>query len=305
MLVDEAGRVCGTIGGGALEYKATHFAQNLVATQKSQRKTYHLNANDEEDLRMPCGGDVEVFFQFFPGHDERAVTIREECLAALELDEDVWLFTDLTDPGDWAMALYRNNIAPREMALTGADIKALARNKGVMVKTANKRFYAEPINFAGKVFIFGGGHVAQALEPVLTTVGFRCVIFDNRAEFVTKELFPTAYDLICGEYDTIRETLTITGRDYIVIVTHAYDLTVLQQVADRDCVYMGVIGSKTKIAFVKAQLAAEGVSRDVLDKMNGPIGLNIRSETPEEIAVSIAGEMILRRAETRAAIEGR
>jgi xanthine dehydrogenase accessory factor len=301
MLVDKNGRVCGTIGGGALEYKATQLAQNLVARQRSQRKTYRLHANDEEDLGMACGGDVEVYFQFFAGHDKRAVTIMKECLAALELDEDVWLFIDLTNPTDLAMALYRNNIPPRGMELRDDEIRALARNKGVTVKTADKRFYGEPINFAGKVFIFGGGHVAQALEPVLTTVGFRCVIFDNREEFVTHALFPTAYDLITGEYDAIHEKLTITSRDYIVIVTHAYDLIVLRQVISMDCVYIGVIGSKTKIAAVKSQLGSEGISRDVLDKLTAPIGLKIRSETPEEIAVSIAGEMILRRAETRAA----
>jgi xanthine dehydrogenase accessory factor len=187
------------------------------------------------------------------------------------------------------------------MDLGDDEIRSLTRNKGVTVKTADKRFYGEPINFAGKVFIFGGGHVAQALEPVLTTVGFRCVVFDNREEFVTRELFPTAYDLIYGEYDTIREKLAITERDYIVIMTHAYDVTVLQQVADKECVYMGVIGSKAKIALVKAQLSSEGVSTEVIQKMNAPIGLKIRSETPEEIAISIAGEMIQRRAEARAA----
>jgi xanthine dehydrogenase accessory factor len=302
MLVDESGRVCGTIGGGTFEYKALQLAQNLVARQKSQRKTYRLHANDEEDLGMACGGDVEVYFQFFPGHDERTVTIMKECLAALELDEDVWLFIDLTNATDWSMALYRNNAPPRGMDLSDDVVRALARNKGVTVKTADRRLYGEPINFAGKVFIFGGGHCTQALQPVLTTVGFRCVVFDNREEFVTRELFPTADDLFVGDYDAISEKLTIGSNDYIVIMTHAYDVAVLRQVISKDCVYIGVIGSKAKIAAVKSQLISEGISEAALDKMNAPIGLRIRSETPEEIAISIAGELILRRAEIRASL---
>jgi xanthine dehydrogenase accessory factor len=305
MLVDKNGRVCGTIGGGTLEYKAIQLAQDLLEKQKSRRKTYRLHRNDEEDLGMACGGDVEVYFQFISGNNERAIDIMKECLSALELDEDVWLFTDLTNPTEWSMALYRNtvssgNLAPLGMELSDAEIKALARNKGVMIKTADRRFYGEPINFAGKVFIFGGGHCAQALQPVLTTVGFRCVIFDNREEFVTRELFPTAQDLFVGDYDAISEKLTIGSNDYIVIMTHAYDVAVLRQVINKDCAYIGVIGSKAKIAAVKSQLMSEGIGEDALNKMNAPIGLRIRSETPEEIAISIAGELIQRRAETRA-----
>jgi xanthine dehydrogenase accessory factor len=195
---------------------------------------------------------------------------------------------------------------PSSLALCEDDIKALARNNGVLLKTNGRRVYGEPVNFAGRVFIFGGGHVAQALSPVLSGVGFRCVIFDNREEYVTRELFPDALDLIVGDYERINEKITVTSRDYIVIVTHAYDLTVLRQTINTNCVYTGVIGSKTKAASVKQQLRQEGVSEAVLNSINTPIGLKIKSETPEEIAISIAGEMILRRAESRSsALESR
>jgi xanthine dehydrogenase accessory factor len=229
----------------------------------------------------------------------------KEGLSSLEKDEDAWLFIDLTNPTDWSMALYRSNTAPRGMELSDAGIKALARNKGTLVRIGERRIYGEPINFAGKVIIFGGGHCAQALQPVLTTVGFRCVVFDNREEFVTRELFPTAQDLFTGDYDAISKQLTVTSNDYIVIMTHAYDIAVLRQVISKGCVYIGVIGSKGKIAAIKSQLVSEGISEDALNKISAPIGLKIQSETPEEIAISIAGEMILRRATIRAAALGR
>jgi xanthine dehydrogenase accessory factor len=307
MLVDKNGRVLGTIGGGTLEYKSIQFAQKLLEQQQSRRKTYRLHRNDEEELGMVCGGDVDIYFQFIEGGNEKIIALMKECTGRLEKDEDLWLFIDLTSPTDWTMALYcardaggENNYL-KAMKLGGDDIKALARNKGVLVKTGDRRIYGEPINFAGRVFIFGGGHVAQALEPVLTTVGFRCVIFDNREEFVSRELFPSAYDLITGDYDNVGEKLEISSRDYIVIVTHAYDFTVLKQLIDRNCVYTGVIGSKTKAAALRQQLSQDGVSEEALNGINLPIGLKIKSETPEEIAISIAGEMILRRAEKRAA----
>lgn len=303
MLIDKNGRYSGTIGGGTLEYKAIELAVGLLEQQQSRRKTYRLHKNDEEDLGMGCGGEVEVYFQFIAGNDQRTIDLMKECLSSLEKDEDVWLFIDVTNPSDWSMSLYGKNIPLKGMELGKEAIKALARNNGVMVRTGERRIYSEPINFAGKVLIFGGGHVAQALQPLLTTVGFRCIVFDNREEFLSRALFPTAQELIHGDYDAPEEKITVGSRDYIVIVTHAYDAAVLRQVITRDCAYIGVIGSKAKIAALKGQLISEGISEKTLNKMNAPIGLNIRSETPEEIAVSIAGEMILRRAERRAAAQ--
>jgi xanthine dehydrogenase accessory factor len=301
MLVDRHGRVCGTIGGGTVEYKAIEFAQNLLERRQSRRKTYRLYQNDEEELGMICGGDVDVYFQFISGGDRKTISLITACLARLEKDEDLWLFIDLTSSSDWTMSLYAEGLLPEGMSLSGDDIKALTRNRAVLIKTGDRRVYGEPINFAGKVFIFGAGHVAQALQPLLTTVGFRCVVFDNREEFVRRELFPTAHDLTVGDYGNIYEKHTITPNDYIVIVTHAYDLAVLRQVIHKNCAYIGVIGSKTKAAAVKQELLRDGVGEELVKGINLPIGLSIKSETPEEIAVSIAGEMILRRAERRAA----
>lgn len=299
MLAGREGRVFGTIGGGTLEYRVLQLAGELLELQESRVKTYRLYPNDEEDLGMICGGDVELYFQFMRGGDERLMAFMGEILAHLERDEDTWLFTDLSNPESWTMALYTAAAPPRGMELSGDNIKALARNRGVLVKTGGRCLYGEPINFAGKVFIFGGGHVAQALTPVLSALAFRCVIFDNRKEFASRELFPTAYDVVAGDYEDIYKSIETGPNDYIVIVTHAYDLVVLRQVIARNHAYTGVIGSKGKIAAVKRLLSSGGIAGEILDRLNAPIGLPIHSETPEEIAISIAGEMIQRRAERR------
>jgi xanthine dehydrogenase accessory factor len=299
LLAGREGRIFGTIGGGTLEYRALQLAGESLESRKSRVKTYRLYPNGEEDLGMICGGEVELYFQCIRGGDEKVISLMGEILAHLKKDEDTWLFTDLSSPADWTMALYSADTPPRGIELSGDDIKALARNKGVLVKTGGRCLYGEPINFAGKIFIFGGGHVAQALEPVLSTLGFRCVIFDNREEFASRELFPGAYDVIVGDYENIGQYLETGPNDYIVIVTHAYDLVVLRQLISRPHAYTGVIGSKGKIAAVKQQLSSEGISGEILENLCAPIGLPIHSETPEEIAISIAGEMIQRRAERR------
>jgi xanthine dehydrogenase accessory factor len=304
MLVDTNGRVCGTIGGGTLEYRAVQFARDLLEKRESRAKTYRLYQNDEEDLGMMCGGDVEVYFQFIPGGDEKTAVFMEDCLAGLEKDTDLWLLIDMKSPADWAMTLCGVSHPLTETDLSGSDIFLLTRHKGVLLEKGGRRIYGEPVNTAGKVVIFGGGHVAQALQPLLASIGFRCVIFDNREDFVKRELFPTAWDLTAGDYDTLGEKCGICSNDYIVVVTHAYDIAVLRQVIRKNCAYIGVIGSKTKAAAVKQELLDEGVSEVLLNSISIPIGLPIKSETPEEIAVSIAGEMILRRAERRSARDG-
>jgi xanthine dehydrogenase accessory factor len=312
MLVGAEGRISGTIGGGTLEYKAIEYAQLLLERGQSRRKTYRLHKNDEEELGMICGGDVEVYFQFIPGGDEKTAAFMDKCIKAMEKDEDLWLFTDLGSAGEVRMSLYGADYPLEGMDLSPEEIRALARNRGTMLDyseavhavTGDRRIFAEPINFAGTVYIFGGGHCAQALQPVLSTVGFRCVVFDNRAEFVTRELFPTADGLFVGDYENIGEHIRPGKRDFIVIMTHAWDIAVLRQVftpgGDFPCAYIGVICSRGKAAQVKQALKADGVSEEVIGRMNAPIGLPIKSETPEEIAISIAAEMIRRRAEARA-----
>jgi xanthine dehydrogenase accessory factor len=191
----------------------------------------------------------------------------KECLLRLEKDEDTWLFIDLTSLTDWSMALYGAHVPLSGMRLDDDTLKALTGNNGVLVRSGGRMIFGEPVNFAGKVFVFGGGHVAQALEPVLTTVGFRCVIFENRGEFVSRELFPSAYDLIIGDYEQVDQKINVTPNDYIVIVTHAWDLAVLRQVVAKDCAYIGVIGSKTKVATLKQQLNREGISDELINRI--------------------------------------
>jgi xanthine dehydrogenase accessory factor len=301
MLAGGEGRIFGTVGGGTLEYRALGLARELLELRKSRIKIYRLRPNDEEDLGMICGGDMELYFQLMRGGDEKLASLMRDILAHLEKDEDTWLFTDLSNPEEWTMGLYAAGLPPRGMDLSNDDIKALARNKGVLVKTGGRCLYGEPINAAGKVFIFGGGHVAQALAPVLGTLGFRCVIFDNREEFSRRELFPTAYKVITGDYEHIYKSIETGPNDYIVIVTHAHDLAVLRQVISRRHAYTGIIGSKGKIAALKQQFSSQGIAGEIVDRLNAPIGLPIHSETPEEIAISIAGELIQRRAERRSA----
>ncbi len=166
-----------------------------------------------------------------------------------------------------------------------------------------RKYYSEPLVRAGCVYIFGGGHVAQELVPVLAHVGFRCTVFDDRPEFANKTLFPLAERTIVGDYERIFDSLELRECDYVCVMTrgHQSDYVVQRQVLTKNACYVGVIGSRRKLETLTEKLMADGVTREQIDSCHSPIGLEIYAETPAEIAISVAGELIA----TRALREGR
>ncbi|MDD4509397.1 MAG: XdhC family protein [Oscillospiraceae bacterium] len=300
MVISQRGLLFGTIGGGAVEYRSQQMAVDILKEKKSHVKGFKLAPNQVEDLGMICGGDVVVYFQFISWENKENLPFLEKALNLFEKDEDAWIITDITEESAWNMAVYSQGaglITLGDMEIP--DMNPLLKTRAVQVELGEKKYYSEPLIRSGTVYVFGGGHVAQELIPVLSHVGFRCVVMDDRAEFASKELFPTADGIILGDFNKISDYITITEKDYIVVMTrgHAYDYNVEEQVLHTNACYIGVIGSKTKIRAVSDRLKKAGVSDEDIEKVYSPIGLKIKAETPAEIAISIAGEMILVRAE--------
>jgi xanthine dehydrogenase accessory factor len=125
-------------------------------------------------------------------------------------------------------------------------------------------------------------------------VGFRLAVIDDRAEFATRERFPTADEVLVLPFDKVFDHLRVTPDSYLVIVTrgHLSDRTVLRSALTTNPAYIGMIGSKRKREAIYRSLLDEGVPRERLEAVHSPIGLVIGAETPEEIAVSIVGELI-------------
>ena len=160
--------------------------------------------------------------------------------------------------------------------------------------------YTEPLGRNYRVYIFGGGHVSAALVPVLLPLGFPVTVFDSRPELAVPERFPGA-EVLLGDFNDFSGRLTITEQDYAVVMTpgHEMDLEVLRQVLNSPATYVGCIGSRKKTAYVNQKLREEGFSEEDLARIHAPIGLPIQARTPEEIAISIAAELIRHRAQLR------
>ena len=291
MLVGKQGRICGTIGGGAVEYRSEQIAAKVLEDKTSLGQDFTLTKDDVQNLGMICGGACDVFFHYLPAGDIHTIMLCEEAEAQFQKGSNLWLLTQLGEKGQ--MGLYSDNLGFWGI-LVSEELKLSRHPERI------GNIFAEQINVAGRVYVFGGGHVAQELVPVLSHVGFRCVVMDDREEFTKKELFPGAEEVICGDLQNIGNYMTIGNDDYVCVMTrgHAYDTVVQAQVLKCRPAYCGVIGSAFKAAGVRKTLKEEyGLLDEELNLVTTPIGLNIKGETPAEIAISIAAQMILHRAE--------
>jgi xanthine dehydrogenase accessory factor len=299
MLVGGKGRLWGTIGGAAPEHLAIEEGKKLLAEKRSALKTYTLHPGQAADIGAKCGGEFSVFLLTLDSGDARLRALIAAGIEGFARREPGWFIFSLDERGPSIGFAGKGGIS----AWTGErpeDFAALLKPRPLREQQGGKTWFALPAAAEGFVYIFGGGHVAQALAPLLCGLDFRCVIFDDREEFTGPELFPPDCGIIRGDFENIGASLSLTEKDYVVVVTrgHAFDFQAEAFALRSAAPYIGVIGSRTKQDFIRGRLKDAGFTPEELDapRVHAPIGINIQSKTPAEVAVSIAAELILTRA---------
>lgn len=296
MLVLENGTSYGTIGGGNVEYVSIQHAREVLKQKQSCTRGFALHPDQVADLGMICGGDVVIFFQYISWENQDFYDLCTRILKSWNKNENIWLIFDITEETVWKAGLYEE-----QEGLTGlgiSDPSPLLQTKAVQKVLDGRKYYCEPLVQKGRVYIFGGGHVAQALVPVLARLEFRCVVFDDREAFSNPQVFPEAEQCILGDFNRISDYLSIQPQDYVCIMSrgHQYDYLIQKQILTTPAYYIGVMGSRKKKEVIRQNLLADGFSPEDISRITTPIGLDILAETPEEIAVSIAGQLIAERA---------
>ncbi len=149
-----------------------------------------------------------------------------------------------------------------------------------------------------RLIICGGGHVSLALAQIGALLEFDLAVIDDRPEFASAERFPMASRVLAMPFAAGLETLGSRGDDYYVVVTrgHEFDRDCLGKILEGQFAYVGMIGSRTKIAAVMNALLRRGFTQEELDEVHSPIGLRLGGQTPAEVAVSIAAELVQVRA---------
>lgn len=304
MMVREDGSICGTVGGGAVEYQTILAAAKALELKTSFLRWFCLSAEQAASIGMVCGGKVKVYLQYL-APEEPEIRLCREILDSLEQNRNGFLVLDITADEQWQMTITHGASEPgtaviKASAPGAVTDKAASEMAASFTAAADKgvKSYAFPLVKTGTVYIFGGGHVAQELVPVLSHLDFCCIVIDDRAEFSCAQVFPQAEQTLVADLEHLGDAVTIGPSDYVCIMTrgHQFDYYVQKQVMLWQPAYIGVMGSRNKIRVVTEKLLKDGFSRAEIEACHMPIGTDIKAETPAEIAVSIAGELIAVRA---------
>ena len=154
--------------------------------------------------------------------------------------------------------------------------------------------FVEPILPDPSLLLMGGGHLAQAIAEVAQRVGFKVSVVDDRASFANRERFPEVEETIVAPFEESLEAVDVTGNSFILIVTrgHGYDQVVLEKAIHTPARYLGLVGSRRKIRIILKNLLNQGIPPQAFSRLYAPVGIDIGSETPEQIAVSVVAELI-------------
>jgi xanthine dehydrogenase accessory factor len=324
MVVHTDGSIVGTIGGGLLEARVQQTAPQVFQDRRAQVQAFDLTSKDASQVDMICGGRVEVLVDFIDAADDTLRLVYPALLAAMKARQRAWLLTtipsgdgkatrcmvkeDGTMVGESGVAEMVGVGAGSPIGLfgdrtPGTELPDIASSRyPVLIDHAGQRLLVEPIHNTGTVYIFGAGHISQRLAPLAGMVGFSTVVLDDRAEFANRARFDTADQVIVMDsFEGALDRLPIDCDSYLVIVTrgHVHDKTVLAQALRTRAGYIGMIGSHEKRDATYRALSQEGFGTEDFARVHSPIGLPIGAESPEEIAVCIAAELIKVRAEMR------
>ena len=267
MAVAADGDFFGTIGGGIMEHKLVEKAKVMLQQNESSvllMRQHHDKEHANNQSGMICSGSQLNAFIPLSSADEQTI----EKIIASE----------------------RNTIQLSPKGLQLVDGPA----SGLRYKTNTDWLYSEAINQQPVIHIIGGGHVGLALSELMNYLGFYIKLYDDRPELNTIAANSFAHEKHIINYEAIGNHFNDVENDFIVIMTIGYrtDKTVLKQLIGKPFFYLGLLGSKYKIDTLFKELKEEGITKELLDKVFSPIGLNIASKTTKEIAVSIAAEII-------------
>jgi xanthine dehydrogenase accessory factor len=279
MAVGADGELFGSIGGGVMEVNLVEQSRQLlsepgaVATGAVKEQIHRKNVPDSSG--MICSGKQTVIFKMLFPDDLETVRI---AVSALEQQRPNIL-----------------EISPAHFRIKPPKSRTPSSDFIFEKQSATDFVYRERLGFKNELYIVGGGHCALALCELMAKMDFYIHLFDDRPNLNTIGKNEFAHKIqIIESYESIDHLIPSGENHYVVVMTLGYksDETVIKRLLDKEFKYFGVLGSKAKMATLMKSLREEGYSEEKLDRIHTPIGLPINSRTPEEIAVSIAAEII-------------
>ncbi len=266
--VDEAAKMIGTLGGGCVEADVRRRAHQLLSAGRSELITFTLDSDFGFDDGMICGGQMDV-----------AVTV-------------------LSPSSD--LEPYRRAFGELKEGRAAAVPVCVEAGEGRVQ-------YRVHVEAAPHLVVAGAGHISRVLAGMMVRMGFSVHVIDDRADFANPDRFPPPIDPVAGDIAKTLSDWPVDHNTYVVIVTrgHKHDEQALQSVLGSTAKYIGMIGSRRKIKVIFDDLRHTGATEVQLSRVHAPIGLDISAVTTDEIALSIAAQLVsIRRADHRDVVQG-
>ncbi|MBF4516767.1 XdhC family protein [Flavobacterium sp. ANB] len=307
MLVTEDGNLTGAISGGCLEGDALRKALLAINQQQNKLITYNTsNENDSEvGLQLGCNGIVHILFEYIDDNiQNNPIKLLQELKWERKGAVVGTLFSLKRNAAQIGTILfYRENqpfLFQNDIALNiFSEVKDTLQYKTSIIKKIEdnneNEALLEYINPPVSIVIIGAGNDVQPLAKMAEILGWEITVGEGRATHATQKRFPEAKQVFVSKPEQLLENITIDDQVYFVLITHnyKYDLAMLKLLLETNCTYIGILGPKTKLNRMLDDLQNEGITinEEQLNRIYGPIGLDIGAETSEEIALSIIAEI--------------
>jgi xanthine dehydrogenase accessory factor len=317
LLVSDDGRLAGSVSGGCVEGAAAEEIARARRDGHSRVIRYGISDEQAWDVGLACGGTIDVLVE--PRVPEAAAAAARDTasgrtggravITLLPPDAPPSAFGQHT-PGDGAEPLDPwvvgdDGSHPPDWPLddeTAATLleaahDSLLRGTSRTVQAGDRQFFVEAYPIRPRLVVVGAVEVARTLVRLARELGFETVVIDGRAAFATKERFPDVDRLVVGWPDEVAESIGLGPADAVAVLTHdvKFDEPAIVEALRRGCRYVGAVGSKKTQADRRARLREAGVTDEELDRMRGPIGLDLGGRAPAETALAILAEVVAER----------
>ena len=275
MAVSDDGSIFGSIGGGVMERNLVEKCRQLLQTKKDTaflfEQDHHAKFGKNASGMICSGKQTIAFFTLgkkqLSSIQEIILSIEQDTAGVLRVSKEQFLFE---------------------------KEKVLSEGNQSGEQSGEEWEYTEQLGLPDKLFIFGAGHVGLALSRVFSMLDFQVSVFDNRTGLNTFEENTFADHKMIIDFKKIENLIPEGENIYVVVMTFAHknDEMIVRQLLSKKIKYLGMMGSEMKVKTIFDTLRNEGFRQNLLDKVDAPIGLEIDSETPAEIAISIAAKII-------------
>src|SRR6188472_3175298 len=316
LLVSGDGRLAGSVSGGCVEGAAYEEVERARASGRSRVIRYGISDEQAWDVGLACGGTIDVLIS--PAVPNVAVEAARETsegrgvgraiVTPLPADAPPAVFGahPRGDGGDPATPLVVHDDGRLDGTLGDPDLDArlveaardaLAHGVSRTIQLGGRQLFVESYPVRPRLVVVGAVEVSRTLVRLAKELGYETVVIDGRAAFATEARFPDVDRLIVGWPDEVADEIGLGPADAVAVLTHdvKFDEPAIVASLARGCRYVGAVGSKKTQADRRARLRDAGVSETDLDRLRGPVGLDLGGRAPAETALAIMAEVVAER----------